>query len=285
MANQNILQRAQVKGTTQTIKSYAGIDGQLVVNKTTGDLHVMSGVAGSNKVLPCKQTVSQMIQEQAPAPDLSGYLTKNDASNTYLSKTDASNTYLGKTAKAESAKVADSANSVPWSGVSSKPSTFPPSSHEHSTSQITGLDNALSQKLSKTQAETTYLGKTEKAQSAKVADSANSVSWSNVSGKPSIPTNPKAYVTATYKSGSSWYRKWSDGYIEQAGITGSTTVTFPIAFSSTSSFSVFCGFYSSGESFGSNLLNAIEDKSTTSFKYHNLNSVTYKQRYWYACGY
>lgn len=122
MANQNILQRAQVKGTTQTIKSYAGIDGQLVVNKTTGDLHVMSGVAGSNKVLPCKQTVSQMIQEQAPSPDLSPYLqktqasntylTKTSASSTYLSKTDASNTYLGKTAKAQSAKVADSANSV-----------------------------------------------------------------------------------------------------------------------------------------------------------------------------
>lgn len=107
MANQNILQRAQVKGTTQTIKSYAGIDGQLVVNKTTGDLHVMSGVAGSNKVLPCKQTVSQMIQEQAPAPDLSPY----------LQKTQASNTYLGNTAKAQSAKVADSANSVAGANV------------------------------------------------------------------------------------------------------------------------------------------------------------------------
>ena len=99
----------------------------MVVNKTTGDLHVMTGVAGSNKVLPCRETVSQMIKSEAPAPDLSGYLTKNDASttylnktdasNTYLNKTDASNTYLGKTAKAQSAKVADSANSVLGSNV------------------------------------------------------------------------------------------------------------------------------------------------------------------------
>ena len=173
MANQNILQRAQVKGTTQTIASYAGLDGQLVVNKTTGDLHVMTGVAGSNKVLPCRETVSQMIKSEAPAPDLSGYLTKNDASttylnktdasNTYLNKTDASNTYLGKTAKAQSAKVADSANSVLGSNV----------------------NGAVSQ-----------------ATHASSADSAKSVAWANVSGKPAIP-NMWSYGTEDLTAGSS----------------------------------------------------------------------------------
>ena len=173
MANQNILQRAQVKGTTQTIKSYAGIDGQLVVNKTTGDIHVMSGVAGSNKVLPCKQTVSQMIQTQAPAPDLSGYLTKNDASTTYITKNDASNmylskaaasaNYLGKTDKAQSAKVADSANSVLGSNV----------------------NGAVSQ-----------------ATHASSADNANSVPWSGVSNKPTIPSM-WSYGTADLTAGSS----------------------------------------------------------------------------------
>ncbi len=29
----------------------------------------------------------------------------------------------------------------------------------------------------------------------------------------------KAYITATYQSGTSWYRKWSDGWIEQGGYT------------------------------------------------------------------
>lgn len=163
MANQNILQRAQVKGTTQTIASFAGIDGLLVVNKTTGDLHVMTGVAGSNKVLPCRETVSQMIKSEAPAPDLSGYLTKNDASTTYLNKTDASNTYLGKTAKAQSAKVADSANSVLGSNV----------------------NGAVSQ-----------------ATHASSADSAKSVAWANVSGKPAIP-NVWSYGTEDLTAGSS----------------------------------------------------------------------------------
>lgn len=141
MANQNIIQRAQVKGTTQTIASFAGIDGLLVVNKTTGDLHVMTGVAGSNKVLPCRETVSQMIKSEAPAPDLSGYLTKNDASTTYLNKTDASNTYLGKTAKAQSAKVADSANSVAWNNVSGKPAI--PSVWSYGTEDLTAGSSPL----------------------------------------------------------------------------------------------------------------------------------------------
>ena len=151
MANQNILQRAQVKGTTQTIASYAGLDGQLVVNNTTGDLHVMTGVAGSNKVLPCRETVSQMIKSEAPAPDLSGYLTKNDASTTYLTnkdasttyltKTDASNTYLGKTSKAQSAKVADSANSVAWGNVSGKPAI--PNMWSYGTKDLTAGSSLL----------------------------------------------------------------------------------------------------------------------------------------------
>ena len=166
MANQNIIQRAQVKGTTQTIASFAGIDGLLVVNKTTGDLHVMTGVAGSNKVLPCRETVSQMIQSEAPAPDLSGYLTKNDASTTYLNKTDASDTYLGKKSKAQSAKVADSANSVLGSNV----------------------NGAVSQATH--------------ASSASSADSAKSVAWNNVSGKPAIPSM-WSYGTEDLTAGSS----------------------------------------------------------------------------------
>lgn len=32
---------------------------------------------------------------------------------------------------------------------------------------------------------------------------------------------PKAYVTETWKSGYSWYRKWSDGFVEQGGFSDS----------------------------------------------------------------
>lgn len=37
------------------------------------------------------------------------------------------------------------------------------------------------------------------------------LSFNNLSDKP------KAYVTKTWRSGAQWYRKWSDGWIEQGG--------------------------------------------------------------------
>lgn len=47
---------------------------------------------------------------------------------------------VGKVAYASSA---GSANSVPWGGVSGKPSTYPPSSHTHTKSQITDFPSSL----------------------------------------------------------------------------------------------------------------------------------------------
>lgn len=62
------------------------------------------------------------------------------------------------------------------------------------------------------------------------------LSFNNLSDKP------KAYVTKTWKSGAQWYRKWSDGRLEQGGRlklevwTGGSnpnkTFTLPTAFSS-----------------------------------------------------
>lgn len=45
----------------------------------------------------------------------------------------------------------------------------------------------------------------------------------------------KTWIIETWRSGTSWYRKWSDGWIEQGGQTPRAadticTVTFPIAF-------------------------------------------------------
>ncbi len=45
----------------------------------------------------------------------------------------------------------------------------------------------------------------------------------------------KAYIVETYKNGASWYRIWSDGWIEQGGITSqtNTTINFLKSFSNT----------------------------------------------------
>lgn len=50
-----------------------------------------------------------------------------------------------------------------------------------------------------------------------LATVATSGKYSDLSGKPSIPATPDAYVIDTYSSGYSWYRRWSNGFIEQGG--------------------------------------------------------------------
>ena len=51
---------------------------------------------------------------------------------------------------------------------------------------------------------------------------------------------PKAHLVETWRSGASWYRKWSDGFIEQGGYKAATTndyqkatIAFHVSFAST----------------------------------------------------
>ena len=91
----------------------------------------------------------------------------NVIADTYLKKSDASSTYLGKTAKASSATVADSANSVAWSNVSDKPSSYTPSAHNQASNTITSLSGyskaTTTSALSTSDTLNSALGKLEKA--------------------------------------------------------------------------------------------------------------------------
>lgn len=46
---------------------------------------------------------------------------------------------------------------------------------------------------------------------------ATSGNYNDLTNKPSIPANPNAYVTQTWRSGDQWYRRWSNGWLEQGG--------------------------------------------------------------------
>lgn len=87
--------------------------------------------------------------EKAASATVADSATKatQDASGNVISTTYATKTELSKkldaTAKAARAKVADA---VAWTGVTGKPDAFPPSAHTHSTSQVAGLNTALSGK-------------------------------------------------------------------------------------------------------------------------------------------
>ena len=51
-----------------------------------------------------------------------------------------------------------------------------------------------------------------------LAKVATSGSYNDLTNKPNIPANQSGYITQTWRSGNNWYRKWSDGWIEQGGV-------------------------------------------------------------------
>lgn len=106
--------------TAAKISAYGGdaeTPAQPIWAEDTHQLWIVHGTAGKYRV--------------AMASELSAYLTTANAAGTYLAKADAAKTYLGinakatSAAKADSATTANSANAVPWTGVSEKPQLIP----------------------------------------------------------------------------------------------------------------------------------------------------------------
>lgn len=104
-----------------------------------------------------------------------------------------------------------------------------------------------------------------------------------------IPT-PSAYITKTWRSGPNWYRKWSDGFIEQGGIytnTANSITTFTL---STAFVSTDYTFYRSPQwaavasSYTYYCMGCIS-KTTASVKFQSDNVSYYTNMDWYACGY
>lgn len=106
--------------TAAKISAYGGdaeTPAQPIWAEDTHQLWIVHGTGGKYRV--------------AMASELASYLTTANAASTYLAKTAAAKTYLGinakatRAAKADSATTADSASSVPWTGVSGKPQLIP----------------------------------------------------------------------------------------------------------------------------------------------------------------
>ena len=109
-------------------------------------------------------------------------------------------------------------------------------------------------------------------------------SVSAVEAKPIF--NAKAYITETWSNDTSWYRKYSDGWIEQGGEytkerDTNITVTFPVAFKDTN-YTISSSQYSRLTSSESPVCD-FTVKTNTGFA-HNYASWGSK-RGWFACGY
>lgn len=117
---------------------------------------------------------------------------------------------------------------------------------------------------------------------AKVAESANSVAWDNVTNKPTIPATPNAYVTETWKSGSNWYRVWSDGWIEQGGVATSSSKNSLVKAFSNTNYTLVVGQSGGHKDDEWAIGFIVKDKTSTSFAY---GTAKVTQCSYYACGY
>lgn len=99
----------------------------------------------------------------------------------------------------------------------------------------------------------------------------------------SLRDKPKAHITTTWHSGTSWYRKWSDGWIEQGGrITTSTdTISFHTAFKNTN----YTITVSQNGSASANIYRvAISARATSNFTIQYIENEMLPFS-WFACGY
>lgn len=112
-------------------------------------------------------------------------------------------------------------------------------------------------------------------------------------GSLSIDNKKMVYVNETWSSGTSWYRVWSDGWIEQGGSKEGTlldgavqTLTLPKAYKNTSYIITGIGVKKS-KVWG---YTSIDENSVTknSFKYAGMGHSSQDgivKFYWYTCGY
>ena len=105
-----------------------------------------------------------------------------------------------------------------------------------------------------------------------------------IEAKPIL--NAKTYITETWSLGTSWYRKYSDGWIEQGGEYTKErdvdiTVTFPVAFRDTN-YTITVSHYSRLTSHETPVCD-FTFKTNTGFA-HNYGSWGGKKG-WFACGY
>lgn len=162
-----------------------------------------------------------------PEQDLSGLATKSELQTGLAGKANSSHTHT-------SADVTDLSNALkPYATTNMVNTALAKKAnevHTHTVSQITDMPNVVLKvnNIAPASGGNVNLG---------LHAVATSGDYNDLRNKPSMPATPRAYITETWKEGSNWYRKWSDGLIEQGGVlwldASYQTMTFNTRFSNT----------------------------------------------------
>ena len=224
-----IKQRKQLTGTTAQINAYAGVEGQLVWDKTKKKWVGMSGTAGTNYPMASESHTHSISNVTNLQSTLDGKATTTALTAGLAGKANKVHTHAvadvtglqtaldGKQVKGDYAT-----SKALTDGLAGKANK----AHTHAVGDVTGLQASLDAKTNDA---------TLQVDLTKIRKSITDVS-SKVEDKLGVST---VHITKTWKStGGSWYREWSDGFIEQGGVAtvgnnSHAPVTFPHPFSNT----------------------------------------------------
>ena len=109
----------------------------------------------------------------------------------------------------------------------------------------------------------------------------------------SIDGSPISYVVESGSNSDGFYRKHSDGFIEQWGsptvpagaVNSETTRNFPVPFTDLASVNILRSYHSVGSQTAAVQTISIGTVSVSQFKYHQLGTNFITQERWYASGY
>ena len=282
-----IKERKQITGTAAQIKGFAGHNGVLAYATDTKHLHVLSGTAGTTTELANRTDIPD-ITGKADTTYVNAELAKKQPNGDYATNTALTSGLAGKANSSHthtSADVTDLSNALkPYATtnmVNTELAKKANKSHTHTVSQITDMSNVV---LSVNNITPASGGNVNLGLHA-VATSGD---YNDLRNKPSLPSTPSAYITETWKSnnGTSWYRKWSDGWIEQGGTYYtddslywlSITLTVPMA--TTQYYCDISTIYTDAQS-SKRAFVYVHERTTSSFK----AGVITRSGTWEVCGY
>ena len=285
-----IKERKQITGTEAQIKGYAGHNGVLAYATDTKHLHVLSGTAGTTTKLANMSDIPALV-------DISGKADRTYV-DTELAKKQAKGDYATTTALND--------------GLAGKANT----AHTHAVTDVTGLQTVLSTIPTKTSQITNDSGFLTTHPTISVAAttlSAGSVATVTKSGTDAAPVftfgipkgadgakgdkgdpgpqgpqgpagssapTPNAYVTETYRNGKTFYRVWSNGFIEQWGFASGTnklTVTLPKPYSD--------NLYNIHVAEIQNSLSRVDSEYVKNTSFRVNSEGTNQKIYWYTSGF
>ena len=201
-----IKQRKQLTGTTAQINAYAGVEGQLVWDKTKKKWVGMSGIAGTNYPMASERHQHSIanVTDLQIALDGKANKTHTHAVADVEGLQTVLNTVNGKIPTKTSQLTNDSGFLTTHPTISVADETL--SAGSVATVTKSGTDAAP----------VFTFGIPKGADGAKGERGEIGPRGPQGPAGPSGPI-PNAYVIETWHNGYNWYRKWSDGFIEQGG--------------------------------------------------------------------